>query len=141
MAKRNRNGVYLKIPIQKRELPEFFKYTSKLGFFRGLSVTMPLKEDVLVCLDEVDPQAQSIGAVNTVVFEDGHSIGYNTDGIGAIKALEEKISLFQKKIVVIGSGGSAKAIVYALIQKLSQVMILNRTEVKGALWGILESLA
>ncbi|MCX6990860.1 MAG: shikimate dehydrogenase [Chlamydiae bacterium] len=131
MARCNRNGIYVKIPIQKDELQELFHYIYKLGFFRGLSVTMPLKEDVIECLDQVDSEAKAIGAVNTVVFEKGKSLGYNTDGIGATCALEEKISLSQKKIVVIGSGGSAKAIIYALVQKQALVTILNRTEEKA----------
>ena len=131
MARCNRNGVYVKIPIKKEQLQELFQYIYKLRFFTGLSVTMPLKEDVLACLDSIDPEAKGIGAVNTVVFENGKSIGYNTDGKGAIGALEEKITLAGKNIVVIGSGGSAKAIAFALIRKNAQVTILNRTEAKA----------
>jgi len=131
ISKLKRNAVYTKIPIQKEELPAFFDYVKKLSIFGGISVTMPLKEEVLVYLDEIDPEAKTIGAVNTIVFKQGRSIGYNTDGKGAIKALEQKIPLLAKKVIIIGAGGAAKAIVFAAMQKKAHVIVLNRTVQKA----------
>lgn len=94
---------------------------------RGVSVTMPLKEEIMKYLDEIDETAKKIGAVNTVLNEDGKLIGYNTDWVGAIIALEKKKNLKDKKAAVIGAGGAARAIVYGLCKKGAKVKIFNRT--------------
>ena len=82
-------------------------------------------------LDRIDPDAQAIGAVNTVVNDDGLLTGYNTDGEAAVKALEEVTSPDGKKVVLVGSGGAARAVAAALKKKGANLVILNRTEAKA----------
>jgi shikimate dehydrogenase len=92
---------------------------------KGLSVTIPFKQDVMELLDEVDEHAaQQIGAVNTVVFACGSAIGYNTDWLGVRKPL---VSLKGAKAVLLGAGGVASAAAYALVDLDMDVTILNRT--------------
>ncbi|MCC7197358.1 shikimate dehydrogenase [Candidatus Peregrinibacteria bacterium] len=95
--------------------------------FRGLSVTIPLKDDVMQYLDEIDPVAAEIGAVNTVVNDDGTLKGFNTDWIGATKAVEALTSFKGKTVVILGAGGAAAALVYAARKAGGAVIILNRT--------------
>lgn len=94
----------------------------------GVSVTMPHKREVMKYLDKVDNDAQKIGAVNTIVNLDGKLIGYNTDWIGAITALEKKTKIKEKKVAVIGAGGAARAIVYGLNKNGASVKIFNRSQ-------------
>ena len=96
-------------------LEKFFN--SFKGFFSGLSVTMPAKEHIIPLLNRVEETAQKIGAVNTVVREGDDWVGYNTDCSGAIKALEACTSLQGKKVLILGSGGTAKAIGYGVKEK------------------------
>jgi shikimate dehydrogenase len=92
---------------------------------KGLSVTIPFKQDVMEHLDEVDEHAaQQIGAVNTVVFACGSAIGYNTDWLGVRKPL---VSMKGAKAVLLGAGGVASAAAYALVDLDMDVTILNRT--------------
>lgn len=121
------NGVYVKVPVHPDDLPEFMPYLKSLQW-KGLSVTMPLKEKIIPLLDEIDPIAKEIGAVNTLVFRNGKCHGYNTDGIGALKAIEEKLSVAGKRVVMIGAGGAAKAVVYMLHKKGAHVTVLNRNK-------------
>jgi shikimate dehydrogenase len=101
----------------------------------GLSVSAPHKEKILSYLDEVSGSARSIGAVNTVTVreEDGARklYGDNTDFVGAVDALKEKVSgtmgLKSKRVVVLGAGGAARAIVYGLLKEGAKVTVLNRT--------------
>jgi shikimate dehydrogenase len=96
---------------------------------KGLSVTIPFKQDVIPYLDEVDAHAaQQIGAVNTVVFAGGSAIGYNTDWLGVRKPL---VSMKGAKAVLLGAGGVASAAVYALTDLGMDVTILNRTPEKA----------
>lgn len=98
---------------------------------RGLGVSMPHKIEIMQYLDALDEIAAKIGAVNTVVNDGGRLTGYNTDWIGAMRALEEKIDIAGKRSVVVGAGGAARAIVYGLVSKQSQVTVYNRTIRKG----------
>lgn len=93
---------------------------------RGASVTVPHKINVMQYLDEIDETAKSIGAVNTIVNNNGKLKGYNTDYIGAMQALEEKTKLKDKNVVILGAGGAAHAIAFGLQQKQAQITILNR---------------
>lgn len=86
-----------------------------LGNFRGASVTIPHKVAAMQLLDHVEPTARRIGAINTVVADKGELTGYNTDATGALRALREGgIELRGRHIVVLGSGGAARAIAFAL---------------------------
>jgi shikimate dehydrogenase len=92
---------------------------------KGLSVTIPFKQDVMQYLDEVDEHAATqIGAVNTVVFACGSAIGYNTDWLGIRKPL---VDMKGAKAVLLGAGGVASAAAYALTDLGMDVTILNRT--------------
>lgn len=101
----------------------------------GLSVTIPHKESLLEHIDALDAHAKTIGAVNTIVKDDGSTRkdgrvrlkGANTDWIGAKRAIEEVMDVEGKDVVVLGAGGAAAAIVYACVQMKARVTILNRT--------------
>lgn len=103
----------------------------KADAFGGFNVTIPLKEEILPFLDDIDSYARSIGAVNTVVHRDGRLIGFNTDGDGFVMSLEKEsnCTLHHKKIVILGAGGSAKSIAMACAKhKPLSLSILNRTQ-------------
>ena len=95
----------------------------------GLSVTIPHKESVLAHIDSIDPVAEKIGAVNTLVFDEEKNIhGLNTDWVGANRALADKLDLKGKTILLLGAGGSAKAIGYGLLEAGAKVILASRTE-------------
>lgn len=124
------NAVYVKMAIKPEELSACFPLIKAIGM-RGLSITMPLKESLLPYLDQIDPQAEKIGAINTLLFEKGRCRGYNTDGEAALEALEQKVKVKGKKIVLIGAGGAAKAIAFAAKQRGARLVILNRSSEKA----------
>jgi shikimate dehydrogenase len=95
---------------------------------RGFSVTMPHKLEVINYLDEIDPVAQQIGAVNTVVNDNSHLKGYNTDWIGFVRSLEAQTPIQGKQVVILGAGGAARAIAFGIKQQGGKLTILNRTE-------------
>jgi shikimate dehydrogenase len=102
---------------------------------RGLNVTMPHKNAVIPCLDEVEEIAQFLGSVNTILNEGGKLRGFSTDVVGAHRALEANgVDLMGKKLVLLGAGGAAKAIAFSLAKEVDELVILNRTPGKmGAL--------
>jgi shikimate dehydrogenase len=100
----------------------------------GLNVTIPHKTAVMPLLDDVDPTARRIGAVNTIVNENGRLIGYNTDGPGYVRALEEEtnVDIKEKRILLIGAGGAARGIYFSLADRgAKQIDICNRTVSKA----------
>jgi shikimate dehydrogenase len=97
----------------------------------GASITIPHKVSVMEYLDEVDPMAADIGAVNTIVNRDGILHGYNSDCAGAVNALSEKTAIKGKDVAVIGAGGAARAIGFGLIQEGGTVTIINRSSSRG----------
>ena len=101
--------------------------------FRGINLTMPHKIKVIPMLDELSEAAQIIGAVNTVINEDGHLIGENTDGKGFTRSLmREGVELAGKKIMILGAGGAARAIaVECALAGAAQVLIASRREAPG----------
>ncbi|MFP7733205.1 shikimate dehydrogenase [Priestia aryabhattai] len=103
---------------------------------QGFNVTIPYKVDIMNHLDEVDPLAKAIGAVNTVVNQDGRYIGYNTDGEGYVTSLLKAVEggLSKKRILIIGAGGAAKAIFYTIAAQHNPdvITICNRTVEKAA---------
>ena len=121
---------YLAFHVKPEKLGDAVKGLKALGVC-GFNVTLPHKESVIPFLDEVDELARAIGAVNTVINKDGRLIGYNTDGIGYIKALEEELTgeLKTKRTLIIGAGGAARAIYFTLVKEgVKQVDISNRTK-------------
>ena len=99
--------------------------------FKGLSVTLPYKVAVMEYLDEIDEAAKRIGAVNTIVNNNGKLSGFNTDCQGAIKALRVRTSIEGKSIAIIGAGGAARAIGFGLTTAGGHLTILNRTRTTG----------
>ncbi|MCR6546761.1 shikimate dehydrogenase [Dehalobacterium formicoaceticum] len=121
--------VYLPFDILPKHLEAAVASLPVLGA-RGVNITLPHKEKVLPLLDDLDPQALAIGAVNTVLHENGRLKGYNTDGLGFIRSLREEgqCDPYGKTILLLGAGGAARAIAAAMIlQGAKEIMILNRT--------------
>jgi shikimate dehydrogenase len=98
---------------------------------KGASVTIPFKSQIIPYLDEIDPLARRIGAINTIVNGKGRLAGYNTDASGALRALEGSISLSGKDCLIIGAGGTARAIGTALKDKGVNIWIANRSPERG----------
>ena len=125
------NLVYLAFKVTKNELKDAISGARSLGL-RGLNVTMPHKNAVIKYLDEIDSKAKAIGAVNTILNNQGKLIGYNTDGNGAMIALKENgIYPEEKKMLILGAGGAAKAIAFQAAQEVEELVILNRTSEKA----------
>ena len=99
---------------------------------RGVSITIPFKTSVIPFLDELDALSAKIGSVNTIVNRGGKLIGHNTDHFGALRALEEKVNLNRKKVILLGAGGAARAIAYGLKERECEVTIFNRSLERGA---------
>ena len=127
---KNLNYVYLAFDVQSENLKYVIDGAKALGIV-GFNVTIPHKIEIMKYLDEIDRDAQLIGAVNTIKIEDGRAIGYNTDGIGARIALEEEIGKVKdKNIVIYGAGGAARAVAIELA-KDNNLVIANRTVEKA----------
>lgn len=95
---------------------------------RGLNVTMPHKKTVMKSLDRIDLTAQLIDSVNTILNRDNLLFGFNTDGVGAVKALKENgVPLKGRKVLLLGAGGAARAIAYAIAKEADELAVLNRT--------------
>ncbi|MGQ9623897.1 MAG: shikimate dehydrogenase [Candidatus Bathycorpusculaceae bacterium] len=123
--------VYLAFKVSKENVKEALQGARALGT-RGLNVTMPLKTAVIQHLDKLDPNTKKIGAVNTILNNDGTLTGYNTDGLGALEALRANGQNPEgKNILILGAGGAARAVAFALCEKASGMTILNRTQEKA----------
>jgi len=123
--------VYLAFTVRKDELRNAIAGARSLQV-HGLNVTMPHKTAIMKYLDEIDPTAKSIGAINTILNTEGRLVGYITDGVGALKALKENgVSLEEKKLLLLGAGGAAKAIAFHAAQEVEELKILNRTAQKA----------
>ncbi len=95
---------------------------------RGLNVTMPHKHTVMKNLDRIDLSAQLINSVNTILNKENLLFGFNTDGVGAVKALKENgVELKGRKVLLLGAGGAARAIAYAMAKEADELAVLNRT--------------
>ncbi|WP_042345766.1 shikimate dehydrogenase [Bacillus massiliigorillae] len=97
---------------------------------KGFNITVPHKTAIIPFLDQVDELAAAIGAVNTVKYENGQFIGYNTDGLGFVAGLKEELheSLIEKRTLIIGAGGAARGIYYSLVSEgIREIDIANRT--------------
>ncbi|MBS0628421.1 MAG: shikimate dehydrogenase, partial [Verrucomicrobia bacterium] len=125
-TKKNHNALYVKMPVSQEELQDFFPLAKKIGF-QGLSVTMPLKESVLKFIDNLDPLTQQIQAANTLSLKEDFIYGTNTDGCGALDALEQHIPIQGKTLVILGAGGASKAIAFEAKKRGAILYIVNRT--------------
>jgi shikimate dehydrogenase len=125
------NLVYVAFNVGVTELKDAILGAKTLGI-HGLNITMPHKHSVMNYLDKINMTAKNIGAVNTILNKNGILIGYNTDGSGAMLALKENgICTEEKKLVLLGAGGAAKAIAYQAAQEVEELVILNRTVEKA----------
>ena len=111
--KLNLNFHYFSLSISKNSLPKFLKQVRNSSIL-GLNVTIPYKEIIIPYLDELDPVAEKIHAVNVIHNRGGKLKGYNTDYIGFNKALKKYKSLDLKFAVILGAGGAARSVIYSL---------------------------
>jgi len=119
--------VYLAFRVKKEELGKAIEGMRALDI-RGLNITIPHKVTVIPFLDELDPLADKIGAVNTIVNDNGVLRGYNTDATGFLHALRERgVEPEGKSVVILGAGGASRAISFILAERGSSLVILNRT--------------
>lgn len=121
----NMNDRYEHFDVAPEELRAFLDDVRERPI-AGLSVTIPHKETIIPMLDSIGTHAKKIGAVNTVVNKNGKLRGYNTDWIGARRAIEEALDIEGKDVLVLGAGGAAHAIVYACTELGARVTVLNR---------------
>ena len=120
------NGVYLAWEIEAGDLGETVANIRRYQMF-GINLSMPYKEQVIPCLDELSDEARLIGAVNTVVNDNGNLIGYNTDGKGFCKSLPS-FTISGKRMTLLGAGGAAKAILaQAILDDVSQISVFVRS--------------
>lgn len=123
--------IFLRKRVKSENLKKFTHDARKDSQFRGASVSLPHKVEIMKYLDEIDRVAKSIGAVNTIIKEGNILKGYNTDYLGILNSLNKVTSLTGKTAAVLGAGGAARAAVYALTSSGAKVTIFNR-DVKKA---------
>ncbi len=118
--------VYLAFRVKATELDKAIAGMRTLNM-RGLNVTIPHKVAVMKLLDKLDPMAEKIGAVNTIVNDDGILTGYNTDATGFLQPLlETGIELNNKNVAILGAGGTSRGISFILAERGAKLTILNR---------------
>ena len=139
------NYIYLPFHVKPDRLKECIEGAKAMGI-QGLNVTIPHKTNVMKHLDEIDQVASMIGAVNTIQFnyvQDNESSnqdneinvttrGFNTDGYGCVRAIEEKTSINDKKVTITGAGGAARAVAFQIANSgIDELSILNRNASKA----------
>ncbi len=125
--------IYLPFDVPTSGLKAALKGMLALGI-KGMNVTVPHKEKIVEFLTEISEEASIVGAVNTIVNENGVLHGYNTDVNGVLDTiLPYKDDLADQKVAIIGAGGAARSVIYSLIRnfKLEEMILLNRTEQKA----------
>ena len=123
----NLDNIYVPFHVKAEELEEAIlgAYSLKI---KGLNITIPHKTEVIKYLDYLDIAAGLIGAVNTIEFGENGAVGHNTDGIGAVKAIEEINPVKNKKVLILGAGGASRAICFQLLLSgVDNLIIANRT--------------
>jgi shikimate dehydrogenase len=119
--------IFLAFKVKPAEIGNAVNGLRALGIL-GLNVTMPHKTAVIPFLYDLNKTAKFVNAVNTIQNENGKLLGFNTDGIGALRALRANgVEPKNKKVLLLGAGGAARAIAYALVQEADELVILNRT--------------
>jgi shikimate dehydrogenase len=126
------DGCYEAVDVTSEQLSELVQGLREPGVY-GANVTIPYKLAVMPMMDKLSKAAKTIGAVNTIVNQDGELVGHNTDAAGFLQGLEdEKIYLRKKVAVMLGAGGAARAIAYALLNSgVAKLWIYNRTPEKA----------
>jgi len=128
----NLNAVYVPFPVQENDLSSIPSALSLIGV-RGFNVTVPFKEKIIPFLDEISTEARILGSVNTVVKNGNEWKGFSTDGSGFVRATrEDGIRFTDKKVLLIGGGGAAKAVSLAIaMEGVSHLHLINRTQKKA----------
>jgi shikimate dehydrogenase len=124
---------YLPVEVGPEHLRTVFAGLRRMNV-AGFNVTIPHKIAIMACLDELDPLAATIGAVNTICLRHGRAIGYNTDGEGFVRSLEEEagLSVRGKRVCILGCGGAVRAIAMTLaFRGAERIVICNRTLAKA----------
>lgn len=126
------NLIYVALKVAKENLVTALKGGKALGF-SGMNVTLPYKQEVIPFLVEVDPLAQNIGAVNTLVSIEGGYKGFNTDIDGLFQDFKQKeIELRGKEVIILGAGGAARVAAFLCAREgVSTIYLLNRTKYKA----------
>ncbi len=127
------NWRYLTIEVRPEQLPDAMRGLRALNM-RGINLTIPHKVAVIQCLDALAPEAELIGAVNTVVNENGRLIGHNTDGKGFLRSLREDgaVDPRGKRVVFLGAGGAARAMATEVaLAGVEHITIVNRSPLRG----------
>jgi 3-dehydroquinate dehydratase/shikimate dehydrogenase len=125
MRRENVNGVFL--ALHAKSLKDLLACVREIPI-HGLSVTMPYKEAIIPHLDNTDPHTSKIGACNTVVrSQDGKLYGFNTDTTGVVRPLEQRMTLNETRVLVLGAGGAARAAAFGLKERGAHIFILNRS--------------
>jgi len=125
------DGIYVAFDVPPEGLPEAVKGLRALGI-GGVNCTIPHKEAVIPLVDELSPDAELIGAVNTLVFQGRRITGHNTDAPGFLSAVRAAgVEPAGKRIVVLGAGGAARAVLVALARCGAEIVLANRTLSRG----------
>lgn len=127
------NGAYLAFEIEAQQLEKSLQMIKEWDMY-GVNLSMPFKEVAIEYMDTLSEEVKLIGAMNTVVHQNGQLIGYNTDGYGFVASLkEQQVSLKNKKISIFGAGGAAKAIIaqLALREEVTEICVMKRTNGKS----------
>lgn len=125
MRRENVNGVFL--ALHAKSLKDLLACIRDIPI-HGLAITMPYKQEILQHLDNTDPFTAKIGACNTIVrSQEGKLYGFNTDTSGVVRPLEQRLTLKDARILVLGAGGAARAAVFGLAERGAQISILNRS--------------
>jgi shikimate dehydrogenase len=122
------NGVYLAFDVT--DLSSAAAGIRALNIL-GVSITIPHKVSIMEYLDACTPMAMEIGAVNTVINRDGRLTGDNTDGLGAVSALAAQTAITDRRVAVIGAGGAARAIAFAIRSSGGALTVVNRSVKRG----------
>lgn len=122
--KMNLNFVY--VPFDVSDIKKGVEAIRNLGI-HAVGVTIPFKISIMEHLNGLDEDAKRIGAVNVVLNKDGKLIGGNTDGKGGVKALKEKTEIKGKKIILLGAGGAARSLAFAIKDEGGELTVINRT--------------
>jgi shikimate dehydrogenase len=126
------DNIYVPFQVKAEHLEDAIIGAQSLGI-KGFNVTIPHKTEVINYLDYLDIAAGLIGAVNTIEFGKNGAVGHNTDGIGAVMAIEEVTPIKNKKVVILGAGGASRAIAFQLLLSgVENLVIANRTVEKAA---------
>lgn len=122
------NSLYMAFNIQEQDLEQAIEGFKAMGV-KGFNITIPFKKEIIKYLDSISPEAEIIGAINTVKNQNGKLVGYNTDGLGFLKTFKDNnVDLAHKNILIIGAGGAAYGIACTLAnENIESISIANRS--------------